>query len=154
MAYQVNNNGGVYFTGDYIVIVDDYEFLRRNVVANRNGQLDRHHGIESLLYFYIGGHGAILTAVFSLNGVAGWEILLSTVILSLLLSAIIISRLVIIIVEQFNLIRGGGQLRNSLIYNWRWFAHRVVFVVMLIAISSCLLICRTYALLPPPLNPP
>ena len=155
MAYQHNHNRPrIYFTTDGIdiVVVESpqinagYEFLPRNVVANRNGsQLDRNLlAIENLLFFYIGGHGAILCAVFSLDGSVGWQILWSTVIVSLFLSAAVIVSLIVIFYKQyFSLIRDGRELRHSLMDNWKWLASRGAFVVMLITISICLLICST-----------
>jgi len=99
--------------------------------------------INNLMNAYLTSHAAILTSVFSLQGPIGAEIWRSVVLLSGAVSVLIILLLLHIYFQQFNDLTSGGRgepgLLNSLVQNSRWIAERSAFVLMLMALSICLL---------------
>jgi hypothetical protein len=96
--------------------------------------------IESISTLFAVSHGAILTAVASMNGhtVSSVE-RKNTVVLSAVVSIALIVALVVIFFQGFRLKRGGRPLRNSLVANRWWVTKRIAIVVMFMMLALCLL---------------
>jgi hypothetical protein len=113
-----------------------------NVIREEPGN-DMPGRINNLINAYMICHAAILTSVFSLQGPIGAEIWGSVVLLSGAVSVLIILLLLHIYFQQFNHLTSGGRgepgLLNSLVQNSRWIIEKSAFVLMLMALSICLL---------------
>ena len=133
------------YINQLLQINNDNNQVLAGTVAN-----DQNHiaGIYNLINLYAVNVGAIFSAFFSVEGSLRCQTRWNPFIISLVISTTILVAIVRIYFQRFHLMRGRGQLPNSIARHWTWIAQRVVFVLLLMAFSVYLAFYCTTLLYP------